>query len=121
MTFGQRFRKLRLRKGLKQQGLVNEFNKLYGYTFSKAAISLYENDKRKPEFDTLRDFALYFDVSIDYLLCISNNEDINKRIPVCNRVDFTEFIREFLDDECIDTFNKHELFEEITLIYFNSF
>ena len=35
MNFGQRFKKLRLEKGLTQQGLAEDFNKIYGHTFSK--------------------------------------------------------------------------------------
>ena len=83
MNFGQRFKKLRLEKGLTQQGLAEDFNKIYGHTFSKSSISQYENGKRTPENEALKNFALYFNVSIDYLLCIDdiryNNIDIQKQ------------------------------------------
>lgn len=74
-TFGNRFKELRIGKGLKQQELVNEFNKKYHYSFTRAAVSQYENDKRIPEIDALKNFADYFDVSVDYLL---GNSDIKK-------------------------------------------
>jgi transcriptional regulator with XRE-family HTH domain len=35
----------------------------------KSAISQYENDKRIPEISVLVNFADYFDVSLDFLLC----------------------------------------------------
>ena len=68
MTFGQRFKELRLEKGLTQQGLAEDFNKIYGHTFSKPSISQYENGKRTPENEALKNFASYFNVSIEYLL-----------------------------------------------------
>lgn len=67
-TFGTRFKELRLKKGLIQEELRNDFNKKYHRNFTAAAISQYENDKRIPEIDALEDFANYFNVSIDYLL-----------------------------------------------------
>lgn len=75
MTFGERFKQLRLEKGLKQQELIEEFNKAYGYNFSKSSISQYENNKKKPEINALISFASYFDVSIDFLLGISENKN----------------------------------------------
>lgn len=35
---------------------------------SESTISLYENGKRQPDYDTLQKLADYFDVSVDYLL-----------------------------------------------------
>lgn len=68
-TFGERFKSIRLSKNLTQQQLVNEFNKLYGYAFTKTTISQYENNKRIPEMNAIRNFVEYFNVSLDYLLC----------------------------------------------------
>ena len=71
-TFGERFKKLRLMKNYTQDELVNDFNKHYHYSLGKSAISQYENDKRIPEISVLINFADYFDVSIDFLLCRKN-------------------------------------------------
>jgi transcriptional regulator with XRE-family HTH domain len=68
-TFGERFKQLRLIKNYTQEELVNDFNKKYHYNLGKSAISQYENDKRIPEINVLINFANYFDVSIDFLLC----------------------------------------------------
>lgn len=68
-SFGERFKQIRHSKGLKQEELANEFNKLYGYSLSKTTISHYETNRRIPEMNTLRKFADYFAVSLDYLLC----------------------------------------------------
>lgn len=73
MTFGQVFKTLRLKKELTQKDLAEDFNKKYNYSFNKSSISQYENDLRKPEIDALKDFADYFNVSIDYLLGKTDN------------------------------------------------
>jgi transcriptional regulator with XRE-family HTH domain len=68
-TFGERFKSIRLSENLTQDQLVDEFNKLYGYGFTKTTISQYENNKRIPEMKAIMNFAEYFNVSLDYLLC----------------------------------------------------
>ena len=121
MNFGQRFKKLRLEKGLTQQGLAEDFNKIYGHTFSKSSISQYENGKRTPENEALKNFALYFNVSIDYLLCIDdiryNNIDIQKQ-DLQNEI-LTE-ASNFFSDENINRDEKDKLFKVLSKIYFDS-
>ncbi|MBP2034198.1 transcriptional regulator with XRE-family HTH domain [Clostridium algifaecis] len=68
-TFGDRFKKLRLSKSLTQEQLAEDFNKKYGYSFNKATISQYENNKRTPEITAIMNFVDYFKTSLDYLLC----------------------------------------------------
>ena len=67
-TFGKRFKQLRLDLQLTQDVLVDHFNRKYHYNFGKSAISQYENDKRIPEIDVLKNWADFFKVSVDYLL-----------------------------------------------------
>lgn len=71
--FGDRFRTLREKLGMNQEELINDFNTKYHYSFSKSAVSQYENNKRIPEIDALLNFADYFGVTMDYLLGRSNN------------------------------------------------
>lgn len=61
MTFGQIFRQLRIKKGLSQR----EIAKVLGYSVS--AISMYEHDRRQPDFYATERIADFFEVSIDYL------------------------------------------------------
>lgn len=44
---------------------------------AESTLSLYENGKRKPDFDTLNKFAEYFGVSVDYLL----GRSVTRNIP----------------------------------------
>ena len=52
-----------------QDELAEDFNNKFDYSFTKATISQYENDRRIPEVSALLKFADYFNVSLDYLLC----------------------------------------------------
>jgi len=71
-TFGERFKALRIKKDLTQHQLVESFNQKFNYNITKSAISQYENNKRIPEVNLLIDLAKYFQVSLDYLLCIDS-------------------------------------------------
>lgn len=119
MNFGQRFRELRIEKGLTQQDLVNDFNNKYNHNFSKSSISQYEHNKRKPETEALKNFALYFNVSIDYLLGISDDKDkiIDKEVLSSN---FLGAISDFFKNDDIDRDQKDKLFKELSQMYFDS-
>jgi len=66
MKLGARIKQLRQEKGLTQSQLGSCFN------LAESTISLYESEKRSPDYDILRKFALFFDVSVDYLLGFAN-------------------------------------------------
>lgn len=74
--FGYKLRKLRNEKGISQQALSNELQ------ISKAALSYYENGQRVPDIDTLKKVAVFFNVSSDYLLGLSdissNDKDLKE-------------------------------------------
>lgn len=71
-TFGDRLRTLRTEKNLNQAG----FGELLGEIMntkrvSSSAIGAYERNEREPNYELLKVMANYFNVSIDYLLCNS--------------------------------------------------
>ncbi|WP_195939951.1 helix-turn-helix domain-containing protein [Romboutsia sp. 1001713B170131_170501_G6] len=121
MTFGQRFKQLRIEKNLTQQELAEDFNKIYGHNFAKSSISQYENDKRKPETEALKHFSLYFNVSIDYLLGVSNDRKLSV-LKENDKLDdeFINAANSFFKDENITRDKKDELFKEISRLYFES-
>lgn len=84
-SFGSRFKDLRLMRDLTQDQLVSEFNLKYGYIFTKSAVSQYENDKRLPEINVLKDFADFFNVSVDYLL--NGNVIAENRADYLNKIE----------------------------------
>ncbi|MCR8746816.1 helix-turn-helix domain-containing protein [Romboutsia lituseburensis] len=118
MTFGEKFKNLRLEKNLNQQEMVDEFNKLYGYTFTKSSISQYEHDKRMPEIGALKDFGLYFNVSVDYLLGKSNDRNkftANDKVELAK--DLLTFINGYLNSDNTSKDIKDDLFDFLSKDY----
>lgn len=62
MNFRTRLKQLRMEKQLNQTDLGSALN------LATSTISMYENGKREPDFETLETIADYFNVDIDYLL-----------------------------------------------------
>ena len=63
MSFGKRLRELRTERGLNQGTCADIFN------LSSSAIGAYERNEREPAYSHLVEFADYFNVSLDYLMC----------------------------------------------------
>lgn len=62
MTFNERLKELRERKGLSQVALADKLG------VSKSAVSMYERGERNPDFETLEIIADFFNVDMNYLL-----------------------------------------------------
>ena len=68
MNFGDRLKHLRNSKDLKQSDLAAILD------VSTSAIGSYERCERQPTFELLHKYAKYFNVSIDYMLCNSDEK-----------------------------------------------
>lgn len=64
---GERLTFLRKKKGLTQEELAKIFN------MSRSTYAQYEVNRRKPDYNTLKMFADYYQVSIDWLLGLSDD------------------------------------------------
>ena len=64
-----KFKELRVQRGLTQEELIEQFNAAYHRNYTPPSISMFENNHRIPEVSALIDFADFFEVSLDYLLC----------------------------------------------------
>jgi transcriptional regulator with XRE-family HTH domain len=62
MTFGKRLSVLREQKKITQSELAKLTD------ISRSRLSLYETNKREPDFETLKQLSDFFNVSTDYLL-----------------------------------------------------
>ncbi len=82
-TFGERLRELRKNNKKSQK----DFGKLFD--LSESTIGMYERNERKPDYETLKKFADFFEVSLDYLI---TGEDGQSPSP-------DEFWKEILDPE----------------------
>ena len=60
--FGIRLKELRIEKGMSQRKL----GEIFGVV--NQTVSFWESGSREPDLDTLKNIAVYFNVSIDYLL-----------------------------------------------------
>ena len=64
-----RIKQLRELNNMTQQDLADKLDK------AKSTIAMYENETRKPSLKVLNQLAEIFDVSIDYLLGLTNTDD----------------------------------------------
>ncbi|MGE5572991.1 MAG: helix-turn-helix domain-containing protein [Bacteroidota bacterium] len=79
MNLGEQIAHLRKAKGISQDELAD----LIGV--SRGAISMYEINKREPDYETLQKLADFFGVSTDYLLGRTNKatrKDAARFVPV---------------------------------------
>ncbi|UDN63723.1 helix-turn-helix domain-containing protein [Clostridioides sp. ES-W-0016-02] len=71
---GEKIKSLRIEKKMTQEEFAENL------CISRPALSLYESNKRKPDFEVLKKIAEHFNVSIDFLL--DNNIKDNKLAKV---------------------------------------
>ncbi len=58
----ENLKKLRMDRGLSQQALAEKFN------LTQQSIYKYENGLAEPNIETLKSFAVFFGISVDYLI-----------------------------------------------------
>lgn len=73
VNLGERIKALRLERNLSIDLLVWDMNKKYGLTISKGTISRWENNLTEPSLNLARAYADYFNVSLDYLIGLTND------------------------------------------------
>lgn len=69
MTFGERLKEIREKRGLTQPALAKELG------LSQAAISKFEHEIKDPTVNTLVAFSKCLGVSTDYLLGLKDDEE----------------------------------------------
>ncbi|MFD0621018.1 helix-turn-helix domain-containing protein [Paenibacillus sp. GCM10027629] len=95
MKNGNRISELREQKGWTQEELATMIG------ISRAALSHYEKNRRKPDFETLTQLADLFQVSIDYLIGRTNT---SQHVLDPEIEHFTEQL-ELSDSELLERFN----------------
>lgn len=71
---GKTIKNLRLKNGLSQEELAEKINKKFGTNLNKGMISKWENGLGDPRLETVRHLALFFNVSLDYLLGLDDKK-----------------------------------------------
>jgi len=75
LDFGVRLRKTRVDLGLTQKEFIGKLNKEYGTNISESMISKWENGKETPQMEFVRNIVQAYEVSLDYLLGLTDNKD----------------------------------------------
>ena len=87
-SFGERLRELRIEKNLTQEELASYFG------LNKTRISQYELNKRQADDEMKKKLAQYFNVSLDWLLGLTNvrnyTEDNNATIALHSNTDYDD-------------------------------
>jgi transcriptional regulator, XRE family len=82
--FGNVLKTLRESIGMNQEELSEKFG------ISKSTIGMYETNKREPNFELLKEFARFFNVSTDYLLEQIKKDDLSNfdiiQIPLLGKI-----------------------------------
>ncbi len=71
-TIGDRIKKLRTKMHLSLDKMTEEINLRYGTNLSKGNISRWENNQNDPNIRMVRILSLYFNVSADYLVGLTD-------------------------------------------------
>lgn len=85
-TFGDRLRELRRERGMQQRELGELYN------FSSSAIGSYERNLREPTLELLLQLSEYFGVSVDYLLCRTEERLTAKEYKEKDSYELAEFM-----------------------------
>lgn len=64
-------------KELRKQRNISQLKLAMDLGLNQNSISRYENGEREADYATLIAFADYFNVSVDYLLCRTENPEMN--------------------------------------------
>lgn len=86
--FRIRLKTLREEKGLSQAAFAKDFG------VAQSTVGNWEAGTREPNFDTVQKLADYFDVSVDYLLCRTNESKITDTTD--DTIDVQEKLQELL-------------------------
>lgn len=95
MNYGNRIAELREQRGWTQEELATSVG------ITRAALSHYEKNRRKPDFETLTRLADRFNVSIDYLIGRTKHEKMNMDSDVREFADNLELS----DEDLLERFN----------------
>ena len=85
-TFGDRLRELRRERGMQQRELGELYN------LSSSAIGSYERNLREPTLELLLQLSEYLGVSVDYLLCRTEERLTAKEYKEKDSYELAEFM-----------------------------
>ena len=116
MNYGERLKQLRNSRHLKQSDLANILE------VSTSAIGSYERCERQPTFELLHKYSKYFNVSIDYLLCNSDEMLTVEAYRTLDTLDLKEMLANnsvTLDGVELSPADKQRVLDVVTVLLFD--
>jgi transcriptional regulator with XRE-family HTH domain len=97
VSIGTRIRNLRIERKMTQEELADILNAKFSININKGMISKWEGDKTEPRMDYAKNLAQYFNVSLDYLIGVSEDRGTWSGVAPAN-VEATERTKKFIND-----------------------
>lgn len=108
MAFGDNIQKLRNAKGMSQQELADAIG------IGRSTLANYEQNKREASYETLKSIAKYFNVSIDYILGLTDNQFDYTHKDTLNEIIYKQLIKlPDIKNQHTHISNKSNLLEDI--------
>lgn len=75
----ERLKSLREEKGISMDKMCEDLSKIYNMNLAKSTISKWENGKSEPTMSYARVLAKYFNVTLDYIIGLTNEKSDNRK------------------------------------------
>lgn len=102
MTFGERLKIKRIENGFSQKDFATKIG------LSKDLYNKYENDKNRPNFETITLICESLNISADYLFGLTNEFELCEKVPLSND-EAASVLQQKLSEMNIDIINGNEL------------
>lgn len=116
MNYGERLKQLRKDRDLKQSDLAAILG------VSSSAIGSYERCERQPTFELLHKYAELFKVSIDYMLCLSDEKLTVEQYQQLTTLDLSATLHKHtitLDGVELTAADKQRVLDVVTVLLFD--
>lgn len=116
MNYGERLKQLRKDRDLKQTDLAAILD------VSSSAIGSYERCERQPSFELLLKYAKCFNVSIDYMLCLSDEKQTVEEYQQLTTLDLSETLHKHsitLDGKMLTEADKQRVLDVVRVLLFD--
>lgn len=81
---GNRLRELRESRNISMDKMCEDLSKYYGVNLAKSTVSKWENGKAEPSLAYARILTKYFNVTLDYIIGLSDNKNEKEQKDVAD-------------------------------------
>lgn len=114
-TFGKRLKEQRNKKHLKQDEIAHIFD------VAPSTIGAYERGSRQTTLDTICKMSQFFNVSVDYLLGLTNDERTVENFKQEDSKELTDFLRDqaiLFNGVQLDEYDKQRVMDILSGLFF---